>query len=156
MEISTGRQEKMAIYKSFPVYGITAEAMSAGRDNLTVVREMLEAGIRCVQYREKTKSGLARYEECLQLRQLTKSHVSKAVERLTALGLVLQQRDEMNRRRIHLKLAEAAEPILRDGREAQKRFVEVLTRGLNDEDKAAAARILTVMMENAAAVAAEE
>ena len=94
--------------------------------------------------------------DMVQLRQLTKSHVSKAVERLTALGLVLQQRDEMNRRRIHLKLAEAAEPILRDGREAQKRFVEVLTRGLNDEDKAAADRILTVMMKNAAAVAAEE
>ena len=94
--------------------------------------------------------------DMVQLRQLTKSHVSKAVERLTALGLVLQQRDEMNRRRIHLKLAEAAEPILRDGREAQKRFVEVLTRGLNDEDKAAADRILTVMMTNAAAVAAEE
>ena len=94
--------------------------------------------------------------DMVQLRQLTKSHVSKAVERLTALGLVLQQRDEMNRRRIHLKLAEAAEPILRDGREAQKRFVEVLTHGLNDEDKAAADRILTVMMKNAAAVAAEE
>ena len=94
--------------------------------------------------------------DMVQLRQLTKSHVSKAVERLTALGLVLQQRDEMNRRRIHLTLAEAAEPILRDGREAQKRFVEVLTRGLNDEDKAAAARILTVMMKNAASVAAEE
>ena len=94
--------------------------------------------------------------DMVQLRQLTKAHVSKAVERLTALGLVLQQRDEMNRRRIHLKLAEAAEPILRDGREAQKRFVEVLTRGLNDEDKAAADRILTVMMKNAAAVAAEE
>ena len=94
--------------------------------------------------------------DMVQLRQLTKSHVSKAVDRLTALGLVLQQRDEMNRRRIHLKLAEAAEPILRDGREAQKRFVEVLTRGLNDEDKAAADRILTVMMKNAAAVAAEE
>lgn len=94
--------------------------------------------------------------DMVQLRQLTKSHVSKAVERLTALGLVLQQRDEMNRRRIHLKLAGKAEPILREGREAQKRFVEVLTRGLNDEDKAAATRILTVMMKNAAAVAAEE
>ena len=94
--------------------------------------------------------------DMVQLRQLTKSHVSKAVERLTALGLVLQQRDEMNRRRIHLKLAGKAEPILREGREAQKCFVEVLTRGLNDEDKAAATRILTVMMKNAAAVAAEE
>ena len=87
--------------------------------------------------------------------QLTKSHVSKAVEHLTALGLVLQQRDEMNRRRIHLKLATAAEPILREGREAQKRFVEALTRGLSDEDKTAAARILTVMLKNAAALGQE-
>ena len=78
------------------------------------------------------------------------------MEHLTELGFLTQARDEQNRRRIHLKLAEAAEPILRDGREAQKRFVEVLTRGLNDEDKAAADRILTVMMKNAAAVAAEE
>ena len=93
--------------------------------------------------------------DMVQLRQLTKSHVSKAVERLTELGLVLQQRDEMNRRRIHLKLAAAAEPILREGREAQKRFVEALTRGLSDEDKAAAARILTVMLKNAAALGQE-
>ena len=93
--------------------------------------------------------------DMVQLRQLTKSHVSKAVEHLTALGLVLQQRDEMNRRRIHLKLAAAAEPILREGREAQKHFVEVLTRGLSDEDKAAAARILTVMLKNAAALGQE-
>lgn len=93
--------------------------------------------------------------DMVQLRQLTKSHVSKAVEHLTALGLVLQQRDEMNRRRIHLHLAEAAQPILREGRAAQKRFVEVLTRGLSDEDKAAAARILTVMLKNAAALGAE-
>ena len=93
--------------------------------------------------------------DMVQLRQLTKSHVSKAVEHLTALGLVLQQRDEMNRRRIHLHLAEAAQPILREGRAAQKRFVEVLTRGLSDEDKAAVTRILTVMLKNASALGVE-
>ena len=93
--------------------------------------------------------------DMVQLRQLTKSHVSKAVEQLTELGLVLQQRDEMNRRRIHLHLAEAAQPILREGRAAQKRFVEVLTRGLSDEDKAAATRILTVMLKNASALGVE-
>ena len=61
----------------------------------------------------------------------------------------------MNRRRIHLHLAEAAQPILREGRAAQKRFVEVLTRGLSDEDKAAATRILTVMLKNASALGVE-
>ena len=57
------RQEAMKCFKEFPIYGITAEAMSNGRDNMTVVKAMLEAGIKFIQYREKEKTGLARYEE---------------------------------------------------------------------------------------------
>ena len=65
------RQEAMKCFKEFPMYGITAEAMSNGRDNMTVVKAMLEAGIKFIQYREKEKTGLARYEECLKLKKLT-------------------------------------------------------------------------------------
>lgn len=65
------RQEAMKCFKEFPIYGITAEAMSNGRDNMTVVKAMLEAGIKFIQYREKEKTGLARYEECLKLKKLT-------------------------------------------------------------------------------------
>lgn len=65
------RQEAMKCFKEFPIYGITAEAMSNGRDNMTVVKAMLEAGIKFIQYREKEKTGLARYEECLTLKKLT-------------------------------------------------------------------------------------
>lgn len=65
------RNEAMECFHSFPVYGITAEALSAGRDNLTVVEAMLRAGIKFIQYREKEKSALARYNECLQLKVLT-------------------------------------------------------------------------------------
>lgn len=68
------RQEAMECFKAFPIYGITAESMSNGRDNMEVVRAMLEGGIRFIQYREKTKSGLARYEECLRLRELAQSY----------------------------------------------------------------------------------
>lgn len=68
------RQEAIKCFTDFPIYGITAEAMSNGRDNMTVVKTMLEAGIRFVQYREKEKSGLARYEECLKLRELTRAY----------------------------------------------------------------------------------
>lgn len=64
------RQEAMKCFKEFPIYGITAEAMSNGRDNMTVVKAMLEAGIKFIQYREKEKTGLARYEECLKLKKL--------------------------------------------------------------------------------------
>ena len=65
------RQVAMKCFKEFPIYGITAEAMSNGRDNMTVVKAMLEAGIKFIQYREKEKTGLARYEECLKLKKLT-------------------------------------------------------------------------------------
>ncbi len=65
------RQEAMKCFKEFPIYGITAEAMSNGRDNMTVVKAMLDAGIKFIQYREKEKTGLARYEECLKLKKLT-------------------------------------------------------------------------------------
>ncbi len=68
------RKDAMKNFTAFPIYGITAEAMSAGRDNYTVVKAMLEAGIRFIQYREKEKSGLARYEECLKLKELVASY----------------------------------------------------------------------------------
>lgn len=64
------RQEAMECFKAFPIYGITAEDMSAGRSNFEVVEAMLKAGIRFVQYREKNKTGLARYNECLELKAL--------------------------------------------------------------------------------------
>lgn len=56
-----------------PIYTITAESMSNGRDNIEVVGKMLEAGIKFIQYREKTKPALDRYNECLKLREMTKS-----------------------------------------------------------------------------------
>ena len=73
-EKSMTRDQAMACFTEFPIYGITAEAMSEGRDNITVVTAMLKAGMRFIQYREKNKSGLARYEECLKLRELTSSY----------------------------------------------------------------------------------
>ena len=57
-----------------PIYTITAEAMSNGRDNIEVVGQMLKAGIKFIQYREKTKLALDRYNECLKLRQMTRDN----------------------------------------------------------------------------------
>ncbi len=53
------------------LYGITAEELSRGRTNLQVVSEMLAAGIRIIQYREKRKSLAEKYQECVEIRQLT-------------------------------------------------------------------------------------
>jgi thiamine-phosphate pyrophosphorylase len=57
------------------IYGITAEKFSRGRDNVTVVREMIAGGVSAVQYREKhdSKSFRAMYAECLAIRRLTRA-----------------------------------------------------------------------------------
>ena len=87
--------------------------------------------------------------DMVQLCQLTKSHVSKAVDHLTELGLITQERDQQNRRRVHLRLTDAAQPVLEAGQAAQKRFVDVLTRGLTDKDKEQMKRMLETIARNA-------
>jgi thiamine-phosphate pyrophosphorylase len=54
------------------LYGLTAEKFSLGRRNADVVQAMLDGGIRIIQYREKTKKMGLKYEECLQLRAMTR------------------------------------------------------------------------------------
>jgi thiamine-phosphate pyrophosphorylase len=56
------------------IYGLTGEEFSNGRDNLTVVREMLEGGIKIIQYREKEKKSGAKYAECLKIRKMTRDY----------------------------------------------------------------------------------
>lgn len=53
------------------IYCITANQFSLGRSNLEVVRQMLAAGIKIIQYREKEFTMRQKYEECLAIRDLT-------------------------------------------------------------------------------------
>ncbi|MCX7842508.1 MAG: thiamine phosphate synthase [Clostridia bacterium] len=55
------------------LYCITAEEFSKGRSNLEVVKAMLNAGIKVIQYREKDKKQLAKYKECVVLREMTRA-----------------------------------------------------------------------------------
>ena len=54
------------------LYGITAEEYSLGRSDVQVVAEMMEAGVRLVQYRAKEKNGGDKYRECQEIRRLTR------------------------------------------------------------------------------------
>jgi thiamine-phosphate pyrophosphorylase len=54
------------------LYGITAEKYSLGRSNEDVVAQMLQAGIKIIQYREKEKSLKEKLAECRTLRALTR------------------------------------------------------------------------------------
>lgn len=53
------------------LYCITAHKYSLGRSNQEVVKQMLEAGIKLVQYREKEFTMLQKYRESLIIRDLT-------------------------------------------------------------------------------------
>lgn len=66
-----GRRLVTRLMREGGLYGLTAEKFSLGRTNADVVRAMLDAGIRIIQYREKTKKMGLKYEECLQLRAMT-------------------------------------------------------------------------------------
>ncbi|MDR2818671.1 MAG: thiamine phosphate synthase [Endomicrobium sp.] len=53
------------------LYAITAENFSNGRDNITVVKEMLDAGVKTLQYRDKYKTKLEKFKQCEIIRKLT-------------------------------------------------------------------------------------
>lgn len=55
------------------LYGITAEKWSGGRSNMDVASDMIRGGIKVIQYREKDKSLLEKYRECVLLRGMTKA-----------------------------------------------------------------------------------
>ena len=56
------------------IYGILGEKFSLGRSNVDVARQMVEAGVSVLQYREKLKDKNIKtiYEECLTIRQITR------------------------------------------------------------------------------------
>jgi thiamine-phosphate pyrophosphorylase len=67
-----GRELVTSLMRIGGLYGLTAEKFSLGRRNADVVQAMLDGGIRIIQYREKTKKMGLKYEECLQLRAMTR------------------------------------------------------------------------------------
>lgn len=62
----------MATFSLTDIYGITDSVNNLGRSNVEQVKEMLKAGIKIIQYREKKLSAEAFLEECHQIRLLTR------------------------------------------------------------------------------------
>lgn len=58
------------IWPQSDLYAITDQALSLGRDNISVVRELLEEDIKIIQYREKERKMGVMLEECRAIRRL--------------------------------------------------------------------------------------
>lgn len=54
------------------LYCIIAEKYSKGRSNIEIVRQIIEAGVKIIQYRERNKKKLYKYKECEKIRELTR------------------------------------------------------------------------------------
>lgn len=82
----------------------------------------------------RNNPGLDRAADIVSHRGMAKSHVSQSVVSLESKGLLLRGEDSADRRTVRLKLTAPAEPIIREGQQAQQRFVEGLHRGLSREE----------------------
>lgn len=62
----------MRILPETDIYAITDSELSLGRPIEMVVGELLNAGVRIIQYREKNKNGQVMLAECITLREMTR------------------------------------------------------------------------------------
>lgn len=68
--------------------------------------------------------------DIVELRMLSKGNVSKAVE-----ALIQREQDEKDRRKIHLSLLPAAEPMILALEEKQREFSDAIFSGFSKEEK---------------------
>ena len=80
--------------------------------------------------------ALDRAADIVRIRQITKSHVSMSVSSLEQRGFLYREYDSGDRRTAHLKLTEAALPILREASRIQQEFFSRIFAGLSEEELA--------------------
>ncbi len=82
----------------------------------------------------KNNPGADTAADIVELRMLSKSHVSQAVEALIQKGLIARKADPQDRRRIHLSLLPAAAPIIESILAIQNEFFQELHQGFSETD----------------------
>ena len=65
--------------------------------------------------------------------KIAKSSVSASVRNLEEKGLIEGYFEGSNRRTIHLRVCEDAKKIVKEGRQAQKKFLSVIFQGFSEE-----------------------
>ena len=74
--------------------------------------------------------------QLVKIRRLSKSHVSVSVNGLQEKGFVEGVYYPGNKKTLHLRLTEAAQPVVTAGIKAQKEFGAMLVRGFSTEEVA--------------------
>ena len=87
--------------------------------------------------------------DIVEVRHLTKSHVSASVKTLQARGYLQRVYLSGNRKTAHLRLAPAAVPVVEKGRRAQQAFFTALQKGLAPAERAALKSAFGKLLKNA-------
>ena len=93
--------------------------------------------------------GLDTAKDIVEVRRLTKSHVSAAVEGLSKKGYLLRTRRPDNRKLIHLALRPEAAPVVADGQANQRAFFQTLRQGFSAQEREQLDTLLLRVTENA-------
>ena len=87
--------------------------------------------------------------DIVEVRHLTKSHVSASVKTLQARGYVQRVFLAGNHKTVHLRLTPAAGPVVEQGRRAQQSFFATLQKGLAPAERAVLKAAFHKMLKNA-------
>lgn len=93
--------------------------------------------------------GLDTAKDIVEIRRLTKSHVSAAVEGLSQKGYLLRVRRPDNRKLIHLALLPEAASAVADGQANQRAFFQTLGQGFSAREREQLDTLLLRVTENA-------
>ena len=72
--------------------------------------------------------------EIIEVRRLAKSHVSTSLKALELSGFLKKHHEPGNKKTVHLTLADSADSLNADGRQAQEQFFHVICQGLTREE----------------------
>lgn len=56
------------------LYALTGEPFANGRTSVEIVKDLLEGGVKIIQYREKEKDKISKYNDCKEIRKLTREY----------------------------------------------------------------------------------
>ncbi len=104
----------------------------------------------------RNNPGCDTARDVTQLRGLSKSQVSEAVEQLAGKGLLLRTPDPADRRVVHLTVTPTGEPLAEEARAIQAGCGRALLEGVSPEDEVCLRRIMEQVLANAARLAGKE
>lgn len=97
----------------------------------------------------KNNPGADTAADLVELRMLSKSHVSQAVESLIQKGLIARKADLEDRRKIHLSLLPESAPVAQTILTLQNQFFKELHQGFSEEELDQYAQLNRRILDNA-------